>query len=408
MKKRILFISQRVPFPANKGEKIRTFHQIETLRNKGFEVTIAFLSESSEDDNYGKALSEALNCNVYTHHFSLPRPLRLASAFFRGTSLSEQQFSSAHLKKWLHQHLDDYQYDAVLITASSLLPYLECINNKLKGTDKLPTLLVDFMDVDSDKWRQYAQHSKGPMRYLYQREASYVAKLEKDCITLCNEAYLIAEAEVDVFNRTVMSSEKLKVMGNGLDSDTFTPASEEKDYSLPILLFTGVMDYKPNVDAVRWFIRDVWPVVKEALPNAEFIIGGMNPVDEIKNLNGKNGIEVTGFVDDIMPYFHKATMFVAPFQIARGVQNKVLQAFSCALPVVTTPMGAEGIHCTNNEDVIIADSASSFAQAVIAMARDKEKSAAIGAAARELIVQHYSWQSRVAPLINKLNAGEVE
>lgn len=408
MKKRILFISQRVPFPANKGEKIRTFHQIETLKNLGFEVTIACLSESTEDDNYGKSLSDTLGCDVFTHRFTIPRPVRLASAFIQRTSLSEKQFASAHLKKWLDHHLDENRYDAVLITASSLLPYLRYINNKLEGTENLPALLVDFMDVDSDKWRQYAQHTKGPMRYLYQREASYVAKLEKDCITICDEAYLIAEAEVDVFNRTVMPSPKVKVMGNGLDSETFTPASAEKDYSRPILLFTGVMDYKPNVDAVCWFIRDVWPAVKDALPNAEFIIGGMNPVDEIKQLNGKNGVEVTGFVDDIMPYFHKATMFVAPFQIARGVQNKVLQAFSCALPVVTTPMGAEGINCTDNKNVVIADNATSFAQAVIAMAHDEDKSAAVGREARDLIVKHYSWQSRVAPLINKLNTGDIE
>jgi len=159
-----------------------------------------------------------------------------------------------------------------------------------------------------------------------------------------------------------------------------------------------VMDYKPNIDAVLWFVNECWPTVRSKYSTAVFTIAGMNPVEEIKAFNGKEGIEVTGFVDDILPYFHRANVFVAPFRLARGVQNKVLQAAACALPIVTTSMGAEGISFASNDNMWIEDNAEAFANACISIMENDDASKEKALRAFDAIREQYSWKQQLAPL----------
>ncbi|MFC4700151.1 TIGR03087 family PEP-CTERM/XrtA system glycosyltransferase [Glaciecola siphonariae] len=395
----ILFIAQRVPFPPNKGEKLRSYHQIEYLCRIGHHVTVFSPVESDTDEEFANQLSDKLGVTVVTkplaHKF-----VRFAAALLTGRAISEANFFSRALfaQICLHAH----QADLIFCSASSLAKYVFDLNLEA-NYDKKPLLLMDFMDVDSDKWQQYAHSASWPMTLIYKREQRLIKALEAQSVAYFDAAFLIARAEYELFQTHVCKCDNLHILGNGIDQNEFKPHIQETENVH--FLFTGVMDYKPNIDAVLWFVENCWPAICELVPHAHFTIAGMNPDAKIQALAKDSRIEITGFVDDIMPYFNRAQIFVAPFQIARGVQNKVLQAMSCALPVVSSPLGAEGIESQHNYDIVIADSPQAFISHCIALANNADLAADIGKHAHETIRQHYSWESVLAPLERIIKKG---
>lgn len=158
------------------------------------------------------------------------------------------------------------------------------------------------------------------------------------------------------------------------------------------------MDYKPNIDAVVWFVEKCWPRIIERHPDSIFYIVGMNPVAQIKALQSIEGVHVTGFVDEVLPYYHQATAFVAPFRLARGVQNKVLQAAACSIPIITTPMGAEGIDFAGESTMYMANDETAFAKACIESIEQREQALSKANTAFNAIRQNYSWEQKLAPL----------
>lgn len=395
---KLLVIAQRVPFPPNKGEKIRTYHQIEWLCAQGHDVELAVPIASDEDASDLKDLAKHLG--VAVHSARLPaKALRLLLGLLKGKSLSEANFASADLANHIKQLLSEHAFDGVLLSASSLLPYI------VENQDLCP-IYMDFMDLDSDKWQQYSQRSGLLMRWLYQREAAKVSALEQKAASVCKACFFIAQAEIDLFKQK-MPDAPVYSLGNGIDTKAFYPAERplrEDCGKDPVLLFVGAMDYTPNVDAVCWFVSEAWPEVSKNHPEAKFIIGGMNPCPAVQALASEDGVEVTGFVPEILPYFHQADIFVAPFRLARGVQNKVLQAFACGLPTVTTPMGAEGIDCAAQEHYIPATTIEEFVQEIQHLANNFEQRNALGMAASQLIVDRYSWDAQLAVLGDHLGS----
>jgi len=252
------------------------------------------------------------------------------------------------------------------------------------------------MDVDSDKWLQYAKNSSWPMNLIYKREHRLIAKLEREVIQHFDVGFIIAQAEFDLFQSKVLLTNKLQILGNGIDQTEFHSSACKTEHTH--FLFSGVMDYKPNIEAVLWFVDKCWDAIKIEVPNAKFTIAGMNPSPKIRNLEKDSSIEVTGFVDDIMPFFHRANIFVAPFQIARGVQNKVLQAMSCAIPVVTTPLGAEGIVSEDGKNMYVARSETEFIQACLTLATQIDVRDEVGKNAQKTISDNYSWNGVLQPL----------
>lgn len=398
----ILYLSQRIPFPANKGEKIRTFNQIQFLQDQGHSISVFSPQESPDDVVFCTQLNDIAGINSELFEIR-PKWLRLFTGLTNGKSLSEANFFSAKLKTRLEQEIVTGQYDAIVCTSSAMAAYL--LNSKvLAACSNKPKLLVDFMDLDSDKWLQYAQSSNWPISWLYNREAKQVKTLELAAKELFDVTYLISNQEVELFERIAGNREKVEVLGNGLNTEEFYPAKNKTSTadSEPVFIFTGVMDYKPNVDAVVWFVNDCWKAIKADWPNAKFIIAGMNPSSEVETLGQDSSIEVTGFVDDILPYYHQADYFVAPFRIARGVQNKVLQAFACGLPVISTPMGAEGIDCTEGKDILLANSPSEFVAAINELQKTSSMKQQIAESALSLIHNNYSWQSKLKPMLKVL------
>ncbi len=389
----ILFLAQRVPFPPNKGEKIRTFNQLKHLAEQKHKISVCAPLEQHEDVNYFKELADKY-CENITNHGLTVKPLRLLKGLLKGQALSVANFYVNELQNKFDCLLQQECFDVVICTSSAMAEYIYK-SKSIQNLEKKPLLLMDFMDLDSDKWRQYAQTSNWPMKWIYQREARILANYEQQITHDFDTSFFIADAEVDLFNSRCNNVGKVLTMGNGMDTTAFVPAKTPPENEAPVFLFTGVMDYKPNIDAVVWFVETVWPSILTEYKKARFIIAGMNPSSAVNELTNITGIEVTGFVDDILPYYHQSDYFVAPFRLARGVQNKVLQAFACGLPVISTSMGAEGIDCTKDNDILIASTASEFLSCIKRLVSDSEFSEKIKANALSLIHRKYSWEGKL-------------
>ena len=390
--RKITVVSQRVPYPPNKGEKLRTYHQIEFLTQLGYCLDVLCLGENTQDSADAKELGKKLDISVTV--FPLPHKIKRYSwALLHRQAISVGAFYSSALQKQVNARLIN-GCDALLLSASSLGYY---VFNASNYDDRTCALFMDMMDVDSDKWRQYAESSSFPMSVVYRRESKRIKRLEEKANKEFEDTFLIAKEETRLFEKTVSAFKPVKVLGNGLDFSAFFPAPTPANDTN--FLFTGVMDYKPNVDAVMWFVEHCWPTVKQRLPGATFTVGGMNPTKEIQQLSERDqAIEVTGFVDDMLPYFHKATAFVAPFRLARGVQNKVLQAAACKLPVVTTSMGAEGISYASENTMYIANEESSFIDACVDCVKKTDTAQQLADKAYSALYSTYSWEQQLQPL----------
>ncbi len=257
---------------------------------------------------------------------------------------------------------------------------------------------MDFGDVDSAKFAAYADQAAGPMRWLYRREAARLFAFERAVAARADVTTFVSEAEARLF-RDATGLPNIRALSNGIDFEHFDPEGDFAPLSAkergegPMLLFTGQMDYPPNIDAVRWFAREVLPLV----PEARLVIAGRAPTPDVTALAGERVI-VTGAVADMRSWLTAADVVVAPLRIARGIQNKVLEAMAMARPVVASPAAFEGIEAEAGRDLIVADGAEAMAAAVRELLADLCRCLSIGQAARRLVVGSYSWESRLAPL----------
>lgn len=395
----IVVIAHRVPYPADKGEKIRTFHQLSYLVAQGHSVTVFAPAENAVDVTFARQLSEKLSIGVYT------APLasgwwRKVRALLMGQAISASHFYSHTLLQLINQSFNQQVPKVILATSSAMAIYVQYAIQHMP-TSSRPRLLIDFMDLDSDKWRQYSATACWPMNWVYRREARLVAKLEQQSYHIFDQSFFISANEVNLFSRKLTETSKVAVLANGLDTNTFYPGPAREPQQItaaPVFLFTGVMDYLPNEDAVSWFVETMWPQIRKQYPAASFYIAGMNPSKRVQQLAKQPGVVVTGYVPDILPYYHQADIFVGAFRLARGVQNKILQAMACGLPIVTTPLGSEGISCEHGKHLFVASDPNHFVAAIEQLLTTPELRLQFSEAAVQLIQKNYSWHSVLAPL----------
>jgi sugar transferase (PEP-CTERM/EpsH1 system associated) len=263
-------------------------------------------------------------------------------------------------------------------------------------------LVADFVDVDSDKWAQYAQKKTWPASWVYRREAKKLLKFEKEIATVAKATLFVSESEANLFrNLAPKVSSKITFVNNGVDLDYFQP---ELDYVSPypedesVITFTGAMDYWANGDAVIWFANEVFPKIIQAKPLSRFYIVGSKPSKAVLALGEKKAVVVTGTVEDIRPYIAHADLVVAPLRIARGIQNKILEAMAMEKRVIATPNAIEGIPVSGQEDVLIAEDPDEFARIVIEILSDS-KIQKKSIANRVFIENKFSWQACTDKLI---------
>ena len=432
---KIILLAHRVPYPPNKGEKIRTFHQIKYLRESGHEVSILTVQQSAQDIQYGQELASVLGVDVTVHPAGF-RKGRMLTGLISNKTLSVCNFQVRSLQQQFDHRLQGNELNIVLCTSSAMASYV--FNNTRLAADVSsgPTLVMDFMDLDSDKWLQYSRHAGFVMASIYRREAALLLRYEKSINKRFSHCLFVTSNEVDLFkSRGAPYPERLAVVGNGVDTQAFYPASDNKKAEVatidpqaaqacratsttlagssndtdahstqsksygnkqwvPELVFVGVMDYRPNEDAVCWFVDNLWHSVRQRWPAARFTVVGISPSEAVKRLARLPGIEVTGKVENVLPFLHRANIFIAPFRLARGIQNKVLQAFAAGIPVITSACGAEGIECRHGKHLLVANSSDEIMQAIDTLMQSPDKYALIRDNALRLVKQRYSWQGQ--------------
>jgi sugar transferase (PEP-CTERM/EpsH1 system associated) len=264
--------------------------------------------------------------------------------------------------------------------------------------DKL--FVMDFVDDDSAKYEAYAERAWGLGRWLFRREGRRLLAFERGIAARADISFFVTEAEAELFRRRAAVAAEVRALGNGVDLDFFRPGTVQPEATpRPLVVFTGQMDYAPNVEAVTGFAAAQLPRLRAAIPDLRFAIVGRNPAPAIRRLAAAPGILVTGAVPDVRPWLAAADVVVAPLRLARGVQNKVLEAMAMARPVVASRAAYEGIEAVPGRDLLVAEDA---APHILALLRDPGRAASLGESARAQVERAYAWDARMRPLIDLL------
>lgn len=379
----ILYLAHRIPYPPNKGEKIRMWHQILHLA-KTHTIHLVCMVDDPADLEHVSIL-ERYCASVVTVYRNKTAALCLATlALVTRKPLSVAAFYRPELAQEIARQLQTQSFDVIVVTSSAMAEYVLHVSDLPK--------IIDFIDVDSEKWRQYAQHHTFPLSQIYRLEAHRLAAYEAKIARAFNHVMLISQEEKRLFQQRICDR-PIAVISNGVDLNYFVPRRADAASSIPpAVVFTGVMDYFPNVDAVQYFCTDIFPLVRAAVPDCRFSIVGRNPTRRVRKLQHHPNVTVTGSVPDVRPYLAQATVAVAPFRVARGVQNKVLEAMAAGLPVVGTTQAFEGIAATAEDGIRIADDPQSFAQELIALLTGNDAvRQQCGLQARRYVEAHHQW-----------------
>ncbi len=389
---KILFLVHRIPYPPNKGDKIRSFHILKHLA-KQHQVSLACLVDSKDDLKYIDELKRF--CYSIDWEYVDLRTRRFFSlyALFSGKPLSVACFYSQRLQKKVNSRLANNSFDLIFTYSVQMAEYVKNIKKQKR--------VMDFVDMDSRKWSQYARFQSNPvLSWLYRFEAHRLIKYEINTVREFDLSLFVSPAEALPLKQRTRCFDKIHAVHNGVDTEFFAPGEAEKNGKSSderIILFTGAMDYYPNIDAVRWFRQEVLPQIKTNIPGVRFYIVGSNPAREVKRLHNGTDVVVTGYVEDIRRYFDKADVFVAPFRIACGIQNKILEALSMGLPVVATSIGAEGLKQIDCP-VVVRDQANAFAeQATLALSRVTQRSK-MQNRYRNWVIRNYNWQQNLSEM----------
>lgn len=387
---RVLMLTHRFPFPPDRGDRIRAYHVLKFLMEH-FDLTLACTTHEPIAAGDLAHLRELVSGLLVAPIGKWTKYRRAAQSVATGASLTEGYFRSPSLARSIRTLHTQTPFDALLVYCSSMYQY-----RTLAGLRNVPTI-VDLVDVDSQKWRQLASGTLGLRSKIYRLETQRVCQLEKSIATTAYSVALTSPQEVQLFSSTVGEQIVAHGISNGVDTNYFCAQnSAQLCEQLPInLIFTGVMDYPPNIQGMVWFCRDIWPQIVSSLP-ARLKIVGRRPSASVRELANLDGVEVVGEVPDVRPYLAAADIAISPLMLARGIQNKVLEAMASGLATVVTPQSAEGIDAESGVHFQIAATAHEFAMAVIALARSRTTRLSMGLAARELIERSYGWPQRVA------------
>ncbi len=405
MSHEILFICHRMPFPPDRGDKIRSHHILKRLARIA-PVHVACFADSDAD------MAEEVELAALAASYRLVRrtkPLVLAGlqGLARGCSISKTAFEDPALASYIRQLLASGKIGTIYLFSGQMGQYVP--------QDFTGRLIVDFVDVDSAKFDAFGMQKQGFRGWVDAREGRRLRLEEAALAERADVCLLVTHQEVELFVSRLPSdlrhSVDVRVLHNGIDSVFFDPGLVNPEVALqavpgPRLIFTGQMDYRPNADAALRVVERILPIIRRSLPDASFHVVGRNPTAELLAYHGQDGVHVWGQVEDIRCWIKAADIALVPLEIARGVQNKVLEAMAMALPIVLTAASALGIDAQADHHFVLAETDDELAAAVIKLAAYPPRAKAIGLAARRFVAEQQSWQGTLARLAAIVSDGQ--
>jgi sugar transferase (PEP-CTERM/EpsH1 system associated) len=387
----LLYLVHRLPYPPNKGDKVRSYHLLKHLASKHRVFLGTFIDDPDDAVHIDKLRSMCAALHVAPLH---PVRARIGSlaGLLGGEALTLRYYRNAGLRRWVRQTVQHERIDASVVFSSSMAQYAEGL--------KLP-MLVDFVDVDSAKWTQYAGNHRWPMSWLYRREGTRLLAYERAVAQRSARAFFVTEKELALFRSLAPEcTPMLESVSNGVDADYFAPdparASPFAPGEVPVV-FTGAMDYWPNIDAVTWFAQDMLPRLRERWPALRFHIVGRSPTVAVRAL-ANEAVCVSGTVPDVRPYLQHAAVVVAPLRLARGVQNKILEAMAMGRPVVASQACGDAIAAHAGAEILAGVDADGFIRQIGILLCDPAHAAAIGRAGRQRVLRDHGWSVQLSAL----------
>ena len=388
----LLYLVHRLPYPPNKGDKVRSFHLLKHLAAR-HRVFLGTFIDDPQDEAYVDAVSQY----VVDKHIARLSPrmakLRSLTGLLHNEALTLPYYRNSRLQVWVDRTLRAERIDAAIVFSSAMAQYVA-------GFGGLRTL-VDFVDVDSAKWTQYAPNYRWPLSWLYRREGERLLAYERSVAQQATHSFFVTDAETELFcSRAPECRGRVDAMCNGVDAEFFSPeqalVSAFGPDELP-LVFTGAMDYWPNVDAVSWFVAEILPALLLNHPGLKFYIVGRSPTPAVLAL-ASDHVVVTGTVPDVRPYLRYAATVVAPLRLARGIQNKVLEAMAMGVPVVASNECAGPVDAVPERDFLTAGTVADYQRQIERLLHSPERAAAMGMAARRQVLARYSWDAHLSKI----------
>lgn len=393
----ILFLCHRIPFPPDRGDKIRSYHLLERMAQIA-PVHAGCFADDARDMGFAPdmAAMTASQCVLMRDRSRVAAGLK---GLATGKSLLVSLFDHPQLHRWVAQTLAERPIAAVVTYSAQMAHFVPVLPAGVR-------FVMDFVDFDSAKYAAYGAQGSGPMAWINRREARVLLGFERAVAERAGLCAFVSEAEAALFRAASgLGPDRIVAIENGVALDYFDsaaafPAVDHRGG--PLLVFTGQMDYRPNVEAVESFVRETLPAIRARCPEAVFAIVGRNPAKAVQALGALPGVIVTGAVPDVRGWLAAADVVVAPLRIARGIQNKVLEAMAMARPVVASPQAAEGIDARDEEHLLIAADPAQEAEKIVALLSDKDRAKRLGLAARARMEERYRWSTTLARLPDML------
>jgi sugar transferase (PEP-CTERM/EpsH1 system associated) len=377
---KVLYLCHRFPYPPKRGGKIRPFNMIRHLKSQGHEVTVCSLSRSVAETAEAEGI--APHCHAF-HIGQVTEPVQMLRMVLRlplVTPSSMGYFYSAELAAKVRELLATQAFDLIFVHCSSVAQYVEHVTH-------IPKIL-DFGDMDSQKWLEYAQRKPFPLSLGYRLEGTKMLWAEKRLARRFDLCTATTRAEWETL-QGYGTGAATDWFPNGVDAAFFDPA--DAGYDADTISFIGRMDYYPNQECMARFCAEVWPQLKAQRPAMKLLIVGADPSAEMRRLGELPGVTVTGSVPDVRPYIRSSALMVAPLSIARGTQNKILEAMAMGVPVVTSSVAAGGVDAVAESHLLVADSATEITRAILRIAENPDERRRLAVAGRQRVLSHHAW-----------------
>ena len=383
---KILFVCHRHPYPPKRGGKIRPFNIVSHWQLQGHEVHVCSLTRSDTEREEGEGLAEFCASSFSAQVTSVPQTVRMIARLASFTPSSMGYFYSPVLKKQIDRLVKKIKFDLIVVHCSSVAQYVEDIQH-------IPKML-DFGDIDSQKWLEYVSYKPFPWSVGYWLEGTKLMSAERRLAGKFDLCTATTRGELETL-RGIKPGVNSDWFPNGVDTKFFSPVSE---YDVDLISFVGRFDYFPNQEAVTRFVREVFPLVRDKNKNARFDIIGAEPPQSIKELSNTAGVRVTGTVPDVREFVGASAVNVANLAIARGTQNKILEAMAMGVPVVASKAASKGVDAIAGEHLIASDQPREVANEILRLMYDKKARDRLGLAGRQRVISNHSWLASMKKL----------